>query len=287
MLGRRIEGTPIIIQGTKYSLYDPITHLQDKANEMGWRWEEVAIPALDPVTDESNWEIEMDGKKYFTTEYYRNERKLVTPETWAAEFQQEPYEAKGRLFPKDQLNYFEELPVDREPDAVMAACDTAKDGGDYCSMPIAYVYGHEVYIADVVYDNSGTKHTIPLCANKLIEHNVKTVTFESNSAGSFFGKDVMELVRNQGGRCSARYKFNTANKITRMENAQLNILNDYYFLASNRYERQSPYDLFMRCVTTITRSGKVKHDDAPDSLALLENEMRNKPREAEIRKSPI
>ena len=91
VLGRRIEGTPIIIQGTKYSLYDPITFLQNKAVEMGWRWKEVAIPALDPVTDESNFTVFIDGRWRFTTEFYRNERKLVTPEVWAAEFQQEPF----------------------------------------------------------------------------------------------------------------------------------------------------------------------------------------------------
>ena len=31
----------------------------------------------------------------------------------------------------------------------------------------------------------------------------------------------------------------------------------------------------MKEVTTITRTGKVAHDDAPDSLSLLENEIRN------------
>ena len=288
VLGRRLEGTPIIIQGTKYSLYDPITALQEKANLLEWKWKEVSIPALDPVTEESNWEIEKDGKKIFTTDYYRKERMLVTPETWAAEFQQEPYEAKGRLFPESELNRFEKLPVDREPDAIMAACDTAKDGGDYCSMPIAYVYGSEVYIVDVVFDNSGSKHTIPECANKIIEHNVKTITFESNAAGSFFGQDVMKQVEEQGGRCSAKYKYNTANKITRMENAQLNILKDYYFLARGCYSIGSQYDLFMKNVTTMTRSGKVAHDDAPDSLALLENEMRSgTTKVAKIVKSPI
>ena len=40
-------------------------------------------------------------------------------------------------------------------------------------------------------------------------------------------------------------------------------------------------------VTTITRSGKVKHDDGPDSLALLENEMRSKPKKAKVIKSPF
>ena len=141
VLGRRLEGTPIIIQGTKYSLYDPITALQVKADELGWRWREVAVPALDPITDKSNWEIFRKDKKgirkIFTTEYYQKERKLVTEETWAAEFQQEPFEAKGRMFAEKELNYFEELPVDREPDAIMAACDSADKGEDS---------GHEVIL---------------------------------------------------------------------------------------------------------------------------------------------
>lgn len=279
VLGRRLEGTPIIIQGTKYSLYDPITALQQKADELEWRWKEVAVPALDPITDESNWEIyRKDNKglrKIFTTDYYRKERKLVSEETWAAEFQQEPYEAKGRMFAEKELNYFEELPIDREPDAIMAACDSADKGEDSCSMPIGYVYGNEVYIVDVVFDNAGTQFTKPECANMLIKHNVKTVTFESNSAGEYFGRDVIQLVTSQGGRCSARYKYNCANKITRMENARDNIIRDYYFKDFRKMDRSSQYYKFMKELTTMTRSGKVKHDDAPDSLALFENEMRS------------
>lgn len=278
VLGRRLEGTPIIIQGTKYSLYDPITALQNKADELEWRWKEVAIPALDPITDESNWEIYRKDKKglrkIFTTVYYQKERKLVSEETWAAEFQQEPFEAKGRMFAEKELNYFEELPIDREPDAIMAACDSADKGEDSCSMPIGYVYGNEVYIVDVVFDNAGTQFTKPECANMLVKHNVKTVTFESNSAGEYFGRDVMEIVKELGGRCSARFKFNCTNKITRMENARDNIIRDYYFRDFKKMDRQSQYYKFMKELTTITRSGKVKHDDAPDSVALFENEMR-------------
>lgn len=292
VLGRRLEGTPIIIQGTKYSLYDPITALQNKADELGWRWREVAVPALDPITDESNWEIYRKDKKglrkIFTTDYYRKERKLVSEETWAAEFQQEPYEAKGRMFAENELNYFEEFPVDREPDAIMAACDSADKGDDSCAMPVGYVYGNEVYIADVVFDNAGTQFTKPECANMLIKHNVKTVTFESNSAGEYFGRDVMDIVKDRGGRCSARFKFNCTNKITRMENARDNIIRDYYFRDFKKMDRQSQYYKFMKELTTMTRSGKVAHDDAPDSIALFENEMRSGVvRTASIISSPI
>ena len=274
VLGRRIEGTPIIIQGTKYSLYDPITFLQNKAVEMGWRWKEVAIPALDPVTDESNFTVFIDGRWRFTTEFYRNERKLVTPEVWAAEFQQEPFEAKGQMFPEKELNTFFELPVDVDPDAIVACCDTAESGSDSTAMPIGYVYGTDVFIVDVVFDNSPSNVTRPECAKKLVEHNVSVAVFESNNAGTYFAKDVEEDVKKLGGKTSIRTKRTISNKLTRIEYASDNIKKNFYFLDRSKYEPNSQYGRFMREVTTMTRSGKVPHDDAPDSLSLLENELR-------------
>ena len=289
VLGRRIEGTPIIIQGTKYSLYDPITFLQNKAVEMGWRWKEVAIPALDPVTDESNFTVFIDGRWRFTTEFYRNERKLVTPEVWAAEFQQEPYEAKGQMFPEKELNRFFELPVDRDPDAIVACCDTAESGSDSTAMPIGYVYGDEVFIVDVVFDNSPANVTRPLCAKKLVEHNVSVAVFESNNAGTYFAKDVEETVKQLGGSTSIRTKRTISNKLTRIEYASDNIKKNFYFLDRSKYEPNTPYGRFMREVTTMTRSGKVPHDDAPDSLSLLENELRGifENHQAKIVRSPF
>lgn len=59
-----------------------------------------------------------------------------------------------------------------------------------------------------------------------------------------------------------------------MENARDNIIRDYYFRDFKKMDRQSQYYKFMKELTTMTRSGKVKHDDAPDSIALFENEMR-------------
>ena len=275
VLGRRIEGTPIIIQGTKYSLYDPITFLQNKAVEMGWRWKEVAIPALDPVTDESNFTVFIDGRWRFTTDFYRNERKLVTEEVWAAEFQQEPFEAKGRMFPEKDLQRYMELPVDIDPDAIVSVCDTAESGSDSTSMPVAYVYGADVFIVDVVFDNSSSDVTKPQCAKMLVNHKVQTAVFESNNAGTYFARDVGEEVKKLGGKCSILTKRTISNKLTRIEYASDNIKKHFYFKDKSLYERNSQYGRFMKEVIEMTRSGKVPHDDAPDSLSLLENELRN------------
>lgn len=56
VIGRAIEGTPIVICGTRYSLYDPIGHLQEEMKKQGKRMKVIETPALDPVTDESNFE---------------------------------------------------------------------------------------------------------------------------------------------------------------------------------------------------------------------------------------
>lgn len=166
LLGRRLEGCPIVAQGTRYSLYDPIGRLQDIAPTMGWRTKILAIPALDPKTDESNFSIVLNGKPMFTTDYYRKERELVSPVQWASQFQQEPYEARGLLFPADRLNRYMSLPADIDPDGIIAACDTAEGGGDSVMLPIAYLYGDDVYIVDCVFSNDVpevTKKSAPKC----------------------------------------------------------------------------------------------------------------------------
>jgi hypothetical protein len=73
-----------------------------------------------------------------------------------------------------------------------------------------------------------------------------------------------------------------------MENARYNIIRDYYFKDFRKMDRSSQYYKFMKELTTMTRSGKVKHDDAPDSIALFENEMRTgMVSQAVIIKSPV
>lgn len=275
LLGRRLEGCPIVAQGTRYSLYDPIGRLQEIAPTMGWRTRVLEIPALDPVTDESNFAIVLRGKPMFTTEYYRHERELVTELQWASQFQQEPFEAKGILFPEDSLNRYFELPVDKEPDAVIAIADTAERGGDSTAMGIFKIYGDDVFLDDLVFDNSTPEVTKPQCAKKIVDNKVSVAIFESNAAGEYFGRDVEALVKGLGGKCSVRLKRTITNKQTRIEYASDGIKAHFYFKDKSLYKRTDQYGMFMREVLTYTRSGKVPHDDAVDMLSLAENELRS------------
>lgn len=274
IMGRAIEGTPMVFTGTRYSLYDPIGRVQEHAQREGWAWRAIEIPALDFVTDESNYEYEREGKKVFTTAYFREQRELLSAEQFESEFQQQPFEAKGLLFNKDELNYFFELPKDRDPDTIIAVGDTAESGSDSTSMPVAKIYGNAVYIVDVVFDDSPAEVTKPECAKCLIENKVASAVFESNNAGQYYARDVDQIIRERGYSVGIRTKRTISNKQTRIEFASDNIKKNFYFKHPSTYKRGSQYWNFMKEVTTYTRSGKVPHDDAPDSLSLLENEIR-------------
>lgn len=275
IMGRAIEGTPMVFTGTRYSIYDPIGRVQEYAARQKWPWRAIEIPALDPITDESNYEYIREGQKVFTTAYFREQRDLLSEEQFESEFQQQPFEAKGLLFDKKSLNYYFELPADKDPDAVVAICDTAESGSDSTAMVILKLYGDDVFVDDVVFDNSPADVTKPQCAKKLIEHKVSTAVFESNNAGAYYARDVNTLVEQMGGKVSIRNKRTVTNKQTRIEFASDGIIKRFYFKDSSTYPRGSQYWSFMKELTTYVRTGKVPHDDAPDVLSLAENELRS------------
>lgn len=273
LFGRWVGG-PIVIFGTRYSLYDPIGMFQDYAASRDWRTRIIEIPALNE-NNESNFEMTVEGKKRFTTKYFLDMKAAVTEMQWESQYQQRPFEAKGRLFPADSLNRFFRLPEDRSPDAIVAACDTAEKGSDSVCMPIAYIYGDDVMIADCVFSNATPEHTKPECAAMLTKHKVAVAQFESNSAGEYYGRDVERMMQGMGGKTSIRLKRNNARKTTRIEVESDYILKHFYFLDESMYRPNSEYGAMMKELTTYTRNGKVPHDDAPDGISQLSDMIRN------------
>lgn len=268
VLGRRLEGVPIIAQGTRFSIYDPIGHLQDIAPQMGWRTKIVEVPALDYATDESNFHY-----KYgmgFSTEYYRNERKLVTDLQWESEFQQRPIEEKGVVFGKNDLQYYDKLP-DLDWDAIVAVADPSEGKGDYTCMPVGFVSGTEVYIEDVVFSQALPEVNAPKCGAMCVKHGVKICQVESNANGLLFAEKVETQINGMGGRTSVRTKRTTANKQTKIIVASDNIRNHFWFRNPNYLDSGSEYAQFLRNLWSYSQVSKNQHDDAPDAVAMLEN----------------
>lgn len=267
-MGRRKEGVPIIAQGTRFSINDPIGRLQSIAPQMGWRVKIVEVPALDPITDESNFHY-----KYglgFSTEYYRNERKMLADIQWQSEYQQRPIEERGTVFSRNDLQYYDKLP-DLEWDAILAVTDPSEGKGDNTCMIVAFVSGTEAYIEDVVFSNALPEYNAPKCGIMCVKYGVKICQIESNANGLLFAEKVETQIKAMNGRTSVRTKRTTANKETKIIVASDNIRNHFWFKNPNYLDPASEYAQYLRNLWSYSQVSKNLTDDGPDCTAMMEN----------------
>ena len=268
LLGRRKEGVPIIAQGTRFSINDPIGRLQAIAPQMGWRTKVVEVPALNPKTDESNFHY-----KYglgFSTAYYRNERKMLADIQWESEYQQRPIEEKGAVFGRNDLQYYDKLP-DLEWDAILAVTDPSEGKGDNTCMLVAFVSGTEAYIEDVVFSNALPEYNAPKCGIMCVKYGVKICQIESNANGLLFAEKVETQIKAMNGRTSVRTKRTTANKETKIIVASDNIRNHFWFKNPNYLDPASEYAQYLRNLWSYSQVSKNLTDDGPDCTAMMEN----------------
>lgn len=248
---------------TRWSVNDVIGRLE-RQYERSDRAEFIAVPALN-ADDESNFEY-LYGVG-FSSAFYREQRDVMADTEWRALYMNEPIEREGLLYHPDELRRYFELP-DREPDAILCVCDTKDRGADYCSMPIAYQYGQDYYVEDVVFNNANPEVVEAEIVTKLMAHNVHMGRFESNSAGGRVAQSVQEEIKRRGGRTKLTTKFTTQNKETKIVMASP-FAKEHFLFKDASVIKDKEYRAFMNNVCSWTMNGKAKHDDGPDSLAML------------------
>ena len=266
-LRQRTSGDPPELHiATRWSVWDVIGRLERNAMDYPTGKEKfVAIPAMDE-NDESNFDYPMIDDR-FTTERYRNLRDTMDDTDWRALFMNQPIEREGQLYHPDELRRFFELPQ-REPDGIVAVCDTKAKGSDYAFMPIMYLYGNDCYIADCVCDNGDPGIVEERLAQMLVKHKVQQAQFESNSAGWHIAEKVQDRVRQLGGKAKITTKPTTANKETKIVVNAPQVKARCLFLDTSKYKPNSDYGKAMSMMTTYTMVGKNKHDDVVDGMAM-------------------
>ena len=261
---RKKLGALELMVGTRWNVADPLGRIEEQYRDNP-KYRFHVIPALNDE-GESNFNY-----KYglgFDTAYYKDMKESIDDATWMAKYMGNPYIREGLLFPADELRYFNGVLPDGEPDRIVAVVDTAWGGGDSLSMPVAYVYGEETYIADVVFNNGDKTITRPVVIGTLKKHHPHMVRWESNNGGDEYGGIVDETLRQDNVKINMSYKKAPTNqsKMSRIIQFTPDI-KKFYFV--DEKHRSSEYEKFMRELTLFTVSGKNLHDDAPDSLAML------------------
>lgn len=276
---RKKEGCKELHIGTHWSLHDPMARLE-RQYEDDPRVKVIRIPALDPVTDESNFDYPYGVG--FSTNYYRAVRATYELNndmvTWECVFQQNPIEREGLLFPAEDLTYFYDMPDVKHnpPDDIFAFCDVAFGGNDFLCLPVAYQWGDDPpMIVDVVFLKAKYDVTEPIVAGRLVRHRVARAIFEANNGGDFYARDVAALVKAKEHQMllTSRRAEGNKSKETRIIQHSPAILG-FTFMHPTSESATPEYRQFLQNVTTYTMNGKNQNDDAPDALAGLASMMR-------------
>lgn len=253
---REEQGCKKLFIGTRWSKQDIVGRLKSEGFFEGDSAKEIVIPAL------------IDGEsfcpKIHTTEKLKEKKKLLDELIWEAEWQQNPVEAKGLVFPKDQLKWFELDNLNQKPEGILLAGDIADEGDDSLCCPIGYQYGDKIYIVDVVFTRDPIETTQPLVAGAIEKHHPDKARFESNNGGKGFAMKVKELVNT---KTTIKWKPTVRNKHTRILMKSGYIKENFYFRTD--YELGSDYDKYLQELNKYNRTGKVNHDDAPDGTTML------------------
>lgn len=261
---RKIGNAKELHIATRWSIHDVIGRLESTYEE-DERAKFIVLPALDE-NGESNFDY--GNSAGFTTKFYHEQRDIMDDASWRALYMGQPIEREGQLYCEDELRRYFELP-DGTPDAILSVCDTKDKGTDFCVMPIAYQYGNDFYIEDVVCDNGNPEIVEARLAQKLVYHKVHMSRFESNSAGGKVAQKVQQEVKNRGGRTKITTKFTTSNKETRIIVNSPWVKDHCLFKDNTVIKQDKEYRRMLNQLCGYTMAGKNKHDDVPDGFSML------------------
>lgn len=245
---------------TRWSVHDVIGRIQNMY-ENNPRVKVIAVPDVDPVTGESNFEYEFSG---FTKEFFEDQQLLMDDISYRCLYKQEPIEREGLLFPEDKIRRYLNLPHG-EPEIVTGQCDTKGKGTDYFVLPVLQKYGEDYYCVDCVCDNTADyEMQYENAANVLANNKVQECEFERNAGGDRVAMEVNKRVEKKGWICNITDTPTETNKEARIFQCSNWILQHVIFKDPSLYKPNEPYGVMMSLLKRYSVSGKKQLDDVPD-----------------------
>lgn len=245
---------------TRWSVHDVIGRIQNMYAGNP-RVKVIAVPDIDPVTGESNFEYEYSG---FKKEFFADQQLLMDDISYRCLYKQEPIEREGLLFPDDKIRRYLHLPHG-EPEIITAQCDTKGKGTDYFVMPVLQKYGEDYYCVDAVCDNTADyEMQYENASNAIVNNQVQECEFERNAGGDRVAMEVNKRVEQKGWVCNITDVPTETNKEARIFQCSNWILQHVIFKDSSLYKLNEPYGVMMSLLKQYSVSGKKQLDDVPD-----------------------
>ena len=282
------DGKPCkeIINATRWSTMDVIGRVMSMY-EGNPRVKVIAMPDIDPVTGQSNFDYEYGG---FTVAFFNDQAHLMDEISYKCLFKQEPIEREGLVFPEDKIRRYLNLPHG-EPEIITAQCDTKGKGTDYFVLPVLQKFGDDYYCVDCVCDNTADyEMQYENAANTLVNNEVQECEFERNAGGDRVAMEVNKRVEQKGWICNITDTPTETNKEARIFQCSSWILQHIIFKDESLYTPKEPYGVMMSLLKQYSVSGKKQLDDVPDVFSNFAIRMTKKNRRKSrvvIMESPI
>lgn len=245
---------------TRWSVNDVIGRIQ-RMYEGNERVKTIAVPDIDPITGESNFDYEYGG---FTKEFFADQQFLMDEISYKCLYKQEPIEREGLLFPEDKIRRYLNLPHGT-PEIITAQCDTKGKGTDFFVLPVLQKFGSDYYCVDCVCDNTADyEMQYENAANVLVNNQVQECEFERNAGGDRVAMEVNKRVEAKGWICNITDTPTETNKEARIFQCSSWILQHVIFKDESLYTPRDPYGVMMSLLKQYSVSGKKQLDDVPD-----------------------
>jgi hypothetical protein len=270
---------------TRWSVHDVIGRIQNMYAGNP-RVKVIAVPDVDPVTGESNFNYEYGG---FTKEFFADQQLLMDEISYRCLYKQEPIEREGLLFPDDKIRRYLNLPHG-EPEIITGQCDTKGKGTDYFVLPVLQKYGDDYYCVDCVCDNTADyEEQYRNAAGVLVNNKVQECEFERNAGGDRVAMEVNKRVESVGWICNITDTPTETNKEARIFQCSNWILQHIIFKDASLYKPNEPYGVMMSLLKQYSVSGKKQLDDVPDVFSNFALRMTkgNRVKKTVIMSSPI
>ena len=245
---------------TRWSVHDVIGRIQNMyvGNP---RVKVIAVPDIDPVTGQSNFDYEFSG---FDVSFFEDQQLLMDEISYKCLYKQEPIEREGLLFPDNKIRRYLNLPHGT-PELITAQCDTKGKGTDYFVLPVLQKYGDDYYCVDAVCDNTADyEMQYENAANILVNNEVQECEFERNAGGDRVAMEVNKRVESKGWICNITDTPTETNKEARIFQCSSWILQHVIFKDPSKYKPNEPYGIMMSLLKQYSVSGKKQLDDVPD-----------------------
>ncbi len=210
-----------------------------------------------PAVDENDESICED---LYPTSDLLKKRNSIDKYYWLSNYMQCPIDLSDLLY--SNFKTYDVIDEDKF-ERVIAYIDTADEGNDYLCAVIGGVVGKYGYITGIYYTDKSMEYTEPETARQLYMLNVRECLIESNNGGRGFARNIEEKLKKlKYKKCSIIWFHQNKNKKTRILVNAANVTEQVIMPK----DWSKKYPKFYKDLTNYQKSGKNKHDDAPDAL---------------------